>query len=471
MPTERRNQSSLFSSGYNEQKPYRVSEFLKKVERCLEEEYPMPIWIEGETSNLVKPRSGHWYFSLKDSEAQIRCVMFRRENAQVRFNPEDGLKVMAFCSVSLYSARGDLQVIVRRLDVIGEGALRLAFEKLHGKLEKEGLFDSRKKRLPPSFPRHIGVITSETGDAVRDVLTVLNRRYRLPQISILPSITQGARAADNLVKALRLAEAFNRQNSRNDGIDVLLMVRGGGSLEDLQAYNDEMLARAAAQCSIPIISGVGHETDFTILDYVADVRAATPSAAAELASRSGQEDLVLCQTLQQKLFQIITSLLGACSIHIGQYKKRLRDPRRQIEAWQQKLDDLTGRLRTGMQLKVTSSRYQLEQLAGKLTATSPGHLLEAARVRLNSLKSTLHGRMTHAQKQLRQSLSSCAFQLDSLSPLRTLNRGYAIVRQQSATITSVRQVEPGEPVAVFLGDGRMDCSVLDIDPNGKLSEG
>lgn len=463
------HQKKIFEGLGEATHPYKVSDFVREVKNHLEGKYQTTIWIEGETTNLSMPKSGHWYFSLKDKDAQIRCVMFAGRNKQVKFDPESGLKVMALCRVGLYEPRGDLQVIVTDLRLIDEGAFRLAFEQLYKKLEQEGLFEIERKRQPPNFPQHIGIIASESGATVHDVLTVLNRRSHQSRISLIPSATQGNQAPTELIKALTLAQEFNQDSeNENKKIDVLLMIRGGGEAESLQAYNDEKLARAVAKCPIPIISGIGHETDTSIVDFVADIRAATPSAAAEIVSRNDEEDLKICVNYRQLLYEVISRQLKQFLSQVSHYQQRLRDPGRQIETWQQRLDDLIIRQKTATQLQFNSKRSRLDQVVLRLSSATPNHLLETIEIRLNNLRPSLHKKMQHRLQQSGRSLQLNVVKLAALSPLNTLIRGYAIAYQEPSAITSVRQVLPGDTMDVFLQDGRINCQILSIQQDDDL---
>lgn len=333
--TEQRTGSLRFQ----ERDVYTVSRLNREARILLERGMP-PLWIEGEISNFAAPSSGHWYFSLKDANAQVRCAMFRQRNSQSACTPRDGLHVMARARVSLYEARGDYQLLVDHLEEAGEGALRRRFELLKAKLQREGLFATERKRPLPALPRRIGVITSPSGAAIRDILNVLKRRFCAIPILIYPVPVQGAGAAEEIAATLRLA-------SRRAECDVLVLARGGGSLEDLWAFNEEIVARALLDCRIPTVSGVGHEIDFTIADFVADVRAPTPSAAAELIVPNCQEWIERSQALSRRLTNRIQRLLQNCRATQDWLARRLAQahPGVWLRHQAQRVDDFEQRLR------------------------------------------------------------------------------------------------------------------------------
>ncbi|HRG50582.1 MAG TPA: exodeoxyribonuclease VII large subunit, partial [Pseudomonadales bacterium] len=315
---------------------FSVTEINRRARQLLET-HLATVWVSGEISNLSTPSSGHWYFTLKDEKAQIRCAMFRGHNALLRFKPEHGMQVIARGRVSLYEGRGDYQLIVENLQVAGAGNLQVAFEQLKNKLAAEGLFDEDFKQALPDMPRHVGIITSPTGAAVRDIVSVFKRRFPATKLSIFPVPVQGADAAPAIIRALQLA------NTQPD-IEALIIARGGGSLEDLWAFNEESVARAVFASEIPIVSAVGHETDFTICDFVADVRAPTPSAAAEILSPE-LSDLIALFNYYADLFQ--KQLQQKIALHRQQLlhlSKRLRHPGHTLREQQQKLDHLEWRL-------------------------------------------------------------------------------------------------------------------------------
>lgn len=384
-----------------------ITELNQSARALLEENLGM-VWVQGEISNFSIPSSGHWYFSLKDQGAQVRCAMFAGRNRSVAFEPKHGVQVMAYAQVSLYENRGDFQLIVEKLEPIGDGALQFELEKLTRKLAAEGLFESRHKKTLPEHPKSIGIITSATGAALRDILNVLKRRAPNIPIIIYPTAVQGAQAAPQIVDALSIA-------NRRKECDVLILARGGGSLEDLWPFNEEIVARAIFASAIPIISGVGHEVDFTISDWVADVRAPTPSAAAEMASPNM---LVTQQALEQFeawFIQTIQQKLERAKELLGFYAKRLKHPKDYLHQLSQQCDFQEIRL------------TQLIQ---------------------NQLEKKQQALAFHAQA------------LNNLNPLHVLQRGYAVVMDETLhVISSIKQIQANQKVNLKLQDGEILCRV------------
>lgn len=450
-------------------KTYQVSELVREVKKILEQGFKRSVLVEGEISNFSTPSSGHWYFTLKDDQAQMRCIMFRNQNSKLAFKLEDGLQVIARCRLSIYETRGDFQSIVAHLDVAGDGALRLAFEQLFNKLQAEGLFAEERKKAIPTFPTHIGLIASETSASVRDALTVLRRRYPAAKITLMPTSTQGNQAPKKLVKALRQAQQFNAEHSE-EPLEVLLVIRGGGSLEDLKAFNDERVARAIAACPIAIISGIGHEPDFTIADYVADQRAPTPSAAAELAAPQQWEWLTYFQQQQANLTRIIYRSLERRGERVQQNKKRLRDPVQYLQNYQQRMDDLSLRSKMALQAKLNHKSTVLERLNHRIRATSPAPALQALGLHLQQLKTSIHSSMGNQIKASRQQLATSIAELNVLSPLGTLNRGYALAASNGNILTQVRQAAPKQQIDIYLSDGRLNCQVIGIGTKSRLGD-
>jgi len=315
---------------------YTVTRLNREVRAVLEGGFP-PLWIQGEISNLARPASGHLYFSLKDKYSQVRCAMFKNRNQSLRFHPENGMEILAMATVSLYENRGEFQLIINRLEPAGAGALQLAFEQLKERLQQEGLFEAEHKKPIPAFPARIGIITSPSGAALRDILHVLQRRYTRAEIIIYPTAVQGAEAAAMIESALAKA-------GRRKECDVLLLARGGGSLEDLWSFNDERVARAIFNSPIPVVCGIGHETDFTIADFVADQRAPTPSAAAEVASPDQAKLLELLHHRQKSLVSSIRRMLATHQHNLARYRLRLPDPARQLQNIAQYIDEISLRM-------------------------------------------------------------------------------------------------------------------------------
>ncbi|MET0108357.1 MAG: exodeoxyribonuclease VII large subunit [Candidatus Thiodiazotropha sp.] len=442
---------------------YTVSRLVRETRSVLENSFPL-IWISGEISNLAQPASGHIYFSLKDEIAQVRCAMFRMKRQRLRFQPENGQQVMLRAKVSLYEARGEFQLIAEHIEPAGEGALRLAFEQLKQKLAAEGLFDAARKRAIPGMPRQVGIITSPSGAAIRDLLTVLKRRFPALPVVIYPVQVQGEGAAQQMVHMLQLA------NQRNE-CDVLILSRGGGSLEDLQAFNDESLARAIHASRIPLVSGIGHETDFTIADFVADQRAPTPSAAAELVSPDQAAWLKQLRQLGQRLDLIQTRRLRHHQEQLSTLRNRLfrQHPSQRLQQRAQRLDELNQRLRQTQQLYIVNLQHRLEKLWSGLTRLSPQQRIENQRHHYQLFAERLQRAMEQSLLDSRTKLNQMARDLHTLSPLNTLSRGYAIVsREEDGHILHASsEVERGDRVSARLSKGSLVCRVEDINPAAK----
>lgn len=392
---------------------YTVSE-LNEAAKMLLEHHFSSLLLEGEISNFSCPTSGHWYFTLKDENAQIRCAMFRMNNSALSFYPKDGMHVIIRAKASLYIQRGEYQLIASHMEEAGVGVLQKRFDVLKEKLFKEGLFDSVHKIALPKFPNKIGVITSVTGAAIQDVLTVLKRRYPIAEIFIYPTLVQGNQAADNIVQMIQRAD-------KEKNCDVLLLTRGGGSLEDLWCFNEEKVARAIYDCDLPIITGIGHEIDFTIADFVADVRAPTPSAAAETMTPDQAE---LMAWIHQKGKQI--QHLSQSALH--------------------------------------QKTLALSRLIQRLHQQHPKTKLEAQQQHLDYLHQTLLRLMHQAIANRKQGLASLGKQLHSLSPLNVLDRGYAILSSENAPITSVNNIQTGETISARLKDGVIFTVVTKTQP-------
>jgi exodeoxyribonuclease VII large subunit len=369
-----------------ERRVYSISQLNAEVRLLLERAVPV-IWVEGELSNLSQPSSGHWYFSLKDRHAQIRCAMFRQRNAGTGFAPRAGQRVLARGRISLYEPRGDYQLIVEHLEEAGIGALRREFEKLKAKLAAEGLFAQEHKRALPPFPRRIGIITSPSGAAVRDILHVLTRRFAAAAVIVYPAPVQGAAAAPGIVAALQLA-------SRRAECDVLILARGGGSLEDLWAFNDERVARAVRACAIPVVTGIGHEIDFTIADFAADSRAATPSAAAECVVPDRQTLIAAQNRLIHRLHAALRRELRGAAQRLDTVLQRLAlaHPGVRLSQQQQRLDELEQRIRQALRSELHSKRGVLGEVLARLVRHSPDRLVRDLRVRYELFA----GRLQHA---------------------------------------------------------------------------
>ena len=428
---------------------------LNREARTLLERGLPALWLEGEISNLSRPSSGHWYFSLKDESAQLRCAMFRQRNLLARFTPKDGMHVLARGRVSLYEPRGDYQFIADHMEEAGEGALRRRFELLKTKLAAEGLFNTEHKRALPRLPRRIGIITSPTGAAIRDVLHILRRRFSTIPVLIYPVQVQGAAAAGQIAATVRLA-------SRRGECDVLILARGGGSLEDLWAFNEEVVARAIYDCAIPIVSGIGHEVDFTIADFVADVRAPTPSGAAELVAPDCNEWLRSLAILTRRARAATQRALTTRRDRFMWLQRRLAQQHPGVELRQraQRLDEWEQRLLRSMRVNLATRRGAVAQLAAHLRQHSPALHVAAAHGRLQAASTTISSLMQRRLDLLGRRLSVAARTLDAVSPLATLQRGYAIVTDASgAVVTDTQTLRPGDTIRARLARGVVDARV------------
>lgn len=440
-------------------KPFTVSELNRDVQSLLDQTLP-PIWVEGEISNFVSPASGHWYFPLKDATAQVRCAMFRNNNRQLDFFPENGQQILVHGKVGLYAPRGDYQLIVDAIEPAGDGALKRAFELLKKKLNQEGLFALEYKKPLPKLPQSIGVITSPTGAAVHDILRVLRRRFASIPVIIYPTQVQGEAAVAQIVAAIQLANAHQQ-------CDVLLLARGGGSLEDLWCFNDERVARAVFNSQIPICSGVGHEVDVTIADFVADHRAATPSAAAELVSPDSVEWLQNFLTHEARLTHLINSQLQHWQLLIHQLQKRLKHPRQQLQEQTQKLDLLEQRLRQTWQIGFAKQQTKLDRLANQLIYFNPTQSIKHLKTDIQHHLQRLTQQIKNIISQAKQQLITTTRALDAISPLATLERGYAIITNpQHQIIKNTAQVDIGDEIHAKLAKGALLCEVKDYIPQG-----
>jgi exodeoxyribonuclease VII large subunit len=432
-----------------------VSELAMRIKASLEEQFPA-VWVEGEISNLRTPSSGHAYFTLKDDGAQLRCVLFRGRGRRVAFQPEDGMQVLAFGGLDVYVARGEYQLVVELLEPKGVGALQLAFEQLKRRLEAEGLFDAARKRPLPSFPRTIGIVTSPTGAAVRDMLHVIGRRFADLRILITPVRVQGEEAPGEIVRALRDLQEIAE-------LDVVIVGRGGGSIEDLWAFNDERVARAIAACRVPVISAVGHETDFTIADFVADLRAPTPSAAAELVVQEKLQVARALVDLYENLKQAMAGRLDQERARIESLAKRrvLTDAARALRDLHRRLDDLTARLTLGVRGSQRQVAHRLSLARNALRSLNPVARIANGTALLSQLRGRLASAAVHSVKASRHRFDAAVGQLDSLSPLAVLGRGYSLTRllPSGAIVRSAAQTRPGDAVEILLHRGALDARV------------
>jgi exodeoxyribonuclease VII large subunit len=430
-----------------------VSELTREIKDILEMQFA-DILVEGEISNLKVPPSGHIYFTLKDDLSQIRVVLFKNQARSLRFSPEDGLHVICRGRVSLYEKRGEYQLILEEMEPKGIGALQLAFLQLKERLEKEGFFDASRKRPIPMVPQKIGIVTSPTGAVIRDMLQIIERRFENVHLLLYPVRVQGEGAASEIAKGI---EYFNEQME----VDVIIVARGGGSLEDLWAFNEEEVARAIFYSQIPILSAVGHETDYTISDFVADVRAPTPSAAAELVVKDKRDVKNTLQFLEVRLGSEVLQTLQEGRTHLSHLNKRLRDPKKRIEEDFLKVDDLFNRFLFLASWIVNTKREKHLHLYEGLFLRNPNQKVKHLRRFISETERRLLQNIKHSIEIWRQRLEGKMGQLDSLSPVSILQRGYSITRKIPSLeiLRDSNQVKEGDRVEVRLFRGTLVCGV------------
>lgn len=431
-----------------------VSQLNQRAAQLLGDVFPR-IWVEGEISNLARPASGHLYFTLKDSHAQVRCAFFRQNAARSRHAIENGTLVKVTARVSLYETRGDYQLIIERLEPAGEGALRAAFEALKQQLLKEGLFEQQRKQELPAFPQRIAVITSPSGAVWQDILSVFARRAPHIALTLSPTAVQGKDATAQIIRALELAD--------RGGFDALILARGGGSLEDLWCFNEEELARSIAACRTPVISAVGHETDTSISDFVADMRAPTPTAAAELLAPDrtalNQRITYLNQQLQRRLNEHLQRL----SQQLHSLNRRIRHPKQRIEQNMQRLDELEQRLLRSCAQQMHYQQLNTQQLQARLLRQHPQALCEQQQQRLTQAQQALSRNITQTLSNAQKRLHTAAHALHLVSPLATLDRGYSILRDEhQRVIRHSHQVKPEQHLEARLADGQLRVKVLSL---------
>ena len=425
-------------------------------------EHFFSIWVEGELSNVAQPSSGHLYFTLKDANAQVRCALFKTQQRRLAFKPENGKQVIVKAQVSLYEPRGDFQLIVDHIEEAGDGALRRAFDALKLKLSQEGLFDSAHKKPLPALPQAIGVITSPSGAAIRDILTVLKRRFAAVPVIIYPAAVQGNNAKHEIAAAI--AQANDHQQC-----DVIILGRGGGSLEDLWAFNEEIVARAIYASAIPIISAVGHETDVTIADFVADLRAATPSAAAEHATPDQQEWLSRFMQRETRLEQLLQRQLSQKQQSLAWLSKRLQQqhPGQKLARNAQRIDELEARLNQAVLSKLRHHQHNIAAASAKLWQHNPAITVANYQQKQAYLSKRLMAVIRYKLERLQLSLLNTSQTLHAVSPLATLNRGYALVINPASgqIIRSTAQLKVGDNMETRLAQGGFTSQISKIDDN------
>lgn len=429
-----------------------VSQFNRKVQALIEGRVPLA-WIEGEISNLAAPPSGHLYFTLKDDTSQVRAAMFRNRSRFVSVKPRNGLLVRVQARATLYLPRGDYQLVVEHMEEAGVGALQRAFEALKAKLAAEGLFDPERKREIPRFPQRVGVVTSPAGAAVHDILTVLRRRAPWIEVVIYPTLVQGRDAATEIVGAIATA------NARAE-CDVLVVGRGGGSLEDLWSFNEEVVARAIAASDIPVISAVGHETDFTIADFVADLRAPTPSAAAEHVAPDRAALGARIENALRLLARHLRAQLQEAGARLALARKSLVRPDHRLREYRQAFDELDLRAMRAIRQRLGEEETSLRELARRLRQAAPDRTLPTQSEIVQAMHERLARALAARMQQRRQTLEATAARLNTVSPLATLARGYAIVRdERGRVLKNAKEVAPGTPVTARLADGTLVARV------------
>jgi exodeoxyribonuclease VII large subunit len=435
---------------------YTVSQLTSEIKGLLERNFDH-VWVEGEISNLRVPTSGHLYFTLKDESAQVRAVLFRMQNRLLKFEPEDGLHVVGYGRVTVYEPRGEYQIVLDHMEPRGLGALQLAFEQLKERLSREGLFDPARKKPLPLLPQKIGIVTSPTGAAIRDILQIIDRRFANVHILLYPVRVQGPGAAQEIARAVGALGQW-------PGLDVMIVGRGGGSLEDLWAFNEEIVARAIYHCPVPVISAVGHEIDFTIADLVSDLRAPTPSAAAELVLRSKKELVQTLESLARRLSQAGRLGLEGRRDSLSSLVHRLGDPRKRIADRRLRLDDLFSRLsgstRQGFRRKAERLGLKFEALL----LLQPGRRVVEYSRRLSQLSRHLALAGRAGLRLYRHRVEGCAGRLQNLNPLAVLERGYSIVRvlPSQAIVRRASQVEVKEQVQARLFQGEFIARVEEV---------
>ena len=437
---------------------YTVTRLNREAKAVLEGNFPR-VWVQGEISNLARPGSGHLYFTLKDQNSQVRCAMFKGRNRFLRFQPENGALILANAAVSLYEGRGEFQLLIEHLEPAGEGALQRAFEELKQKLFREGLFDEALKRPLPAFPRCIGIVTSPTGAAVRDILHVLDRRYRPASVIVYPVPVQGGGAASKIARMIETA-------GKARDCDVLILARGGGSLEDLWAFNDEPLARVIRACPLPIVTGIGHEIDFTIADFAADRRAPTPSAAAELVAPDQAELAMRLHHSGVRIENCARKLVVKLRDCLVQLRKRLPHPARIVQGLMQRTDDLGLRLMHSARRAIAEKRAALLHHGGGLQRHHPRQILRLHADRCAWLSGRLRLGSGLVLERARRQLERAAGSLNIVSPLATLQRGYAIVTDSRGNVVvDARLLKTGEGVTARLHKGSVEATVVRVNPS------
>ncbi len=410
------------------------------------------VWVQAEISNFKPHTSGHFYFSLKDSKSQISAMMFRGFNSKLKFKPHDGLEVIVRGKITVYEPRGTYSIACETMEPVGAGALQKQFEQLKEKLKNEGLFSPDRKKEIPHYPKKVAIVTSPTGAAIQDILNILNRRAKNIEVIIVPAVVQGAAAAASLIAGFESAERLNP--------DVIIIGRGGGSIEDMWCFNDETLARKIANSKIPVISAVGHEIDFTICDFVADLRAPTPSAAAELVAKSSAEVIQRLLQLHKLLLNALQKIVHNKKQKLAMAAHRLADPQKKLQDFSLRNDDLYTRLETAIDYKLTSLKKDIQVLRSKMV--SPEHAIKNKKIRLQKNEERLNLTIKHFIQSKDHKIKNMMSLLDSFSPLKVVDRGYSIAKAKDKVIKSIKQVKKGDEVTIRMTDGTLITEVKDF---------
>lgn len=435
-----------------------VSDLNKAIRGKLESTFRL-VWVKGEISNFKAHSSGHFYFSLKDSKAQVNAIMFRGFNQSLKFRPESGMEVLVRGKITVYEPRGTYQIFCEQMEPVGAGALQLAFEQLKAKLKEEGLFDESKKRALPSLPKHVAVVTSPTGAAIKDILNVLGRRFKGLHVTVIPALVQGDGAPASVIDGIRKAQLLK-------DVDVMIVGRGGGSIEDLWGFNDEGVARAIASSRIPVISAVGHEVDFTIADFVADLRAPTPSAAAELVCRNALELMEKIQTLKAGLWRIWNHTFSTKKTQVKHFADRLVDPKRKLQDLMLRCDELMQRLDRGWHRRLERWSNQVQVSLSRLPSPREKVLRLHQQIRIHL--SELEGEIQRQVELRRAKLSRLASVLDSISPLRVLDRGFSIVKKEDVIVKGVKDLKKGDQLDILFSEGQASVTVESVNKKNNL---
>ena len=444
-------ENPTFGAGRRDSVVYNVEQLNSQIRQTLEGQLGV-VWLQAEVSNFKPHSSGHFYFSLKDSRAQISAIMFRGHNAKLKFKPHDGLEVIVRGRITVYEPRGTYQIVCESMEPVGAGALQKQFEQLKEKLKSEGLFEAARKKPIPPYPRHVAIVTSPTGAAIQDILNIMNRRARNVELTIVPALVQGAAAAPSLCEAFQKAQRLP--------VDVIIIGRGGGSMEDLWSFNDEKLVRLIAASEIPVISAVGHEVDFTICDFVADLRAPTPSAAAELVAKSSNEITQKLIHLDRVLISGLQKLLKLKMQALYLTGKRLVDPKKKLQDYAFRNDELLTRLEQAIKVYFSHLNKDVQLLEKKLI--SPRDVIQRLRSKIEKSQLLLSRAMDGKIDRMNFKLKNNMGKLDSLSPLAVVDRGYAIATKNKRVIKSIADVKKSDKIEIKVSDGIIEAAVTDV---------